>query len=103
MTISYQRDIRPLLDNGQCSAQGACHGSGAGGLTITSTTCKDILRAGGNHGAFVVAGNAEVSTFYLVVSSTLQFRGQMPLGGRKFSIEQQELIRDWINDGAKNN
>lgn len=103
MTISFQKDIRPLLDNARCSARGACHGSGAGSLTITSTACGDILKGAGDHGPLVVAGDAQASSLYLEVSSAFRFQGQMPIGGRKLTSEQQELIRDWINDGAKNN
>lgn len=66
----------------------SCHGTGSASGDLSSYTA--ILD-------FVVPGNADSSE---LVSSLKNFGGRMPRGGT-ISSSEAELIRRWINEGAK--
>ncbi|RMD94596.1 MAG: hypothetical protein D6814_14315 [Calditrichaeota bacterium] len=51
-------------------------------------------------------GNAENSALYLKVLGDVRVGGvqaRMPLGAGSLTTDEINAIRDWINDGAKNN
>lgn len=104
---SFATVVNDVFQRRGCSA-GNCHGSDAGGLTLTgsapdnydqlvnvpSTDFPSILR--------VAPGNAADS--YLV--HRLEGTGsgaRMPLGGRALSTADLQAIKDWINAGAPEN
>ncbi len=51
----------------------------------------------------VVAGNADMSSFYLKLTSTPPFGVQMPSGFPALTACELESVRTWINNGAQNN
>jgi Cytochrome c. len=99
--VSFSNQIQPIF-NSQCTG---CHG-GTGGLTITAgvsynnlvnvfaqSSCTSLKR--------VLPNDADNSVLYKKVSGTT-CGNQMPQGGA-LSTSDIALIRDWINQGAKNN
>jgi hypothetical protein len=108
--VSFANDIRPLFN--RMMAGCGCHmptagGPGAGtvlsGLDLSSLTS---LRAGGaNSGSrIVVAGEPCSSILYLKVEQAPPFGSRMPLGGPPFLTDAEEdLLHDWISEGANNN
>jgi len=91
-TVSFQRDIRPLLSN-ICSA---CHGpdekARKAGLRLD--TREGLLRT-------VVSGKPLQSSLYLRL--TAAGAGKMPPADflRQPSAQQVEKVREWISQGAK--
>ncbi|RME20983.1 MAG: hypothetical protein D6800_12600, partial [Candidatus Zixiibacteriota bacterium] len=102
-TVSFATDIQPILQS-RCAVS-FCHGSGftSGGMTMGGATYNEIISASGFHGPIVVGGDASQSNLYLKTTSTPPFGARMPFGGPFLTTEQQNLIRDWINEGAQDN
>jgi len=102
-TVSFAADIQPILQS-RCAVS-FCHGNGftSGGMTMGTATYNDIIAASGFHGPIVVSGDATQSNMYLKTTPTPPFGSRMPFGGPFLTTEQQDLIRDWINDGAQDN
>jgi hypothetical protein len=109
-SVSFSGDIRPLFN--RMMAGCGCHmpsasGPGAGtqlsGLDLSSLAA---LRAGGaNSGSrIVVAGEPCSSILYLKIEQAPPFGARMPLGGPPFfTDEEEDLLHDWISEGAANN
>lgn len=91
--ISFSNDILPIFES-RCVN---CHG---GQRTSEGLSLKtyDTLLAGSKNGAVLIAGDADHS---LLVELSAQ--GKMPKRGPKLTPEQVQLLKDWINAGAKNN
>lgn len=89
-TVSYTRDIQPIL-NANCVR---CHG-GIAGLWLTD---YEHTMLGGINGPVVVPGNPDASPLYTYVSA-----GLMPPDAPPLSDEAVELIRQWIAEGAPKN
>ena len=99
--ISFHAHILPIL-----SANCSCHrgGNSSGGLRLDS---YDTLILGGNNNNTnpeIVPKNATKSLIYQKVSMPKPPVGErMPQGGPYLSIEDQLKIKNWIDQGAKNN
>jgi len=92
-TVFFSIDILPLFQ-ANCIH---CHG-GAGGLDLQSW--QDLM-AGGNSGAVVIPGDAENS---LIVRRLDGRRPPtMPLDGPPLTTAEIDVIRTWIDEGAKDN
>jgi hypothetical protein len=108
--VSFTNDIRPLFNRmtGGCgchmpSAAGPGTGTQLSGLDLSSLAS---LRAGGasSGSRIVVAGEPCSSILYLKVEQAPPFGSRMPLGGPPFfSDEEEDLLHDWISEGANNN
>ncbi len=94
--VSYRTDILPILENSGCVG---CHG-GTNGLTVSSVAG---LLHGGLHGPAVVPGNADSSNIVRKISPNPPFGDRMPQGGPYLSTATIQLIRTWIDQGAKDN
>lgn len=93
---SFQLNVKPIFSNNGCLS---CHG-GNGGLYLTSVA--SILQ-GGNHGPAVIPGSADSSNIIRKLSPTPPFGDRMPRGGPYLADSTVQIIRTWINEGAKNN
>jgi hypothetical protein len=62
------------------------------GKTSTSTTCPNK--------AFIVPGQPDQSLFYAKLTSP-QCGGRMPLGGDPLTSAQLDMVKSWIEAGAK--
>jgi hypothetical protein len=94
--ISFAQHVLPILQSRGCTG---CHG-GSGGLTVSSVAS---LLTGGNHGAAIVAGQADNSNLIKKLSAPPPFGSRMPLGGPYLADSTIAVIRTWINQGALNN
>jgi WD40 repeat protein len=91
---TYTNEIAPLIEK-RC---GGCH-AGEAKMGEFSVNTFATLMSGGNHGKPVVAGRAEESLLYQIVIGKAYPR--MPMDGTTLSDGETNLIRDWINAGAK--
>lgn len=94
--LSFQSDVRPILQRNGCIS---CHG-GSGGLVVGSVA--DLLK-GGNHGPAIVAGNADGSNIIRKLLLTPPFGDRMPQGGPYLADSTIQILKNWINQGAKDN
>lgn len=97
--VSYELDVKPILDS-RCVS---CHQPGgagyqASGLDLTS---YEGLMKGTKHGAVVVPGEPLTSNLNVLIEGRAQV--QMPHDQRPLLRPQQQIIRDWVKQGAKNN
>jgi hypothetical protein len=70
---------------------------------IDATGSNTALLPGSPDGKVIQPGSAASSTLYTKTTSSPPFPGQMPPGPTKLTLTQQNLIRDWINQGAQDN
>ena len=85
------------------SAAGPGTGTQLSGLDLSSLSS---LRAGGasSGSRIVVAGEPCSSIIYLKVEQAPPFGSRMPLGGPPFLTDEEEnLLHDWIAEGANDN
>lgn len=94
--VSFQTDIKPIFQTHGCAS---CHG-GNGGLFVGSVA---QLLQGGSHGPAIVPGNADASNIIKKLSPNPPFGDRIPFGGPYLPDSTIELMRTWINQGAKDN
>jgi len=87
--VSYATDIAPLW--GQCVG---CH-NGNTPPNLDTDSFTNLLNG------YVVAGDADASTLYKSLLGTGGVSLMPP--GSKWSNTKINLVKDWINQGAKNN
>ncbi len=98
-TLTYQADIKPVLDQ-YCVE---CHKPGAKG-TEKSGLLLDSYAAtmrGTNFGPVIIAGQSINSTLYRLISNKADPSLRMPHDKAPLSEEAVNKIRDWIDQGAK--
>ena len=91
--VSFENDIQPILEK-RCTK---CHSGEfpSEGLNMES---YESLMSGSQNGLVIIAGDSTNSLIFQKIES-----GEMPKRGQDLTIEQIELIRQWINEGALNN
>ena len=109
--VSYAADVRTILI-GSCAKAAFCHGTldtslAGGGLAMGATAeYTTIMSATGHNtgGRVVVPDSSNESTLYRKTLETPPFGNRMPQDGPPFlNIEQQQRIRDWIDQGSPDN
>lgn len=94
--VSFTKDVQPILTK-NC---GGCHGAtgnARGGLRLSS---YENMEKGGESGALLTIGNANASLIMRRITGP--DNQKMPPGNRpRLSNEDIQTIRDWINQGAK--
>lgn len=109
--VSFALDIRPVLDRPRGEAGCGCHTPSNGTPSGIALSGLDLgsyhaLRQGGVYtGAqIVVPGDACSSELMSKLGATPAYGARMPLDGPPFlSAEEEQLIHDWIVEGAEDN
>jgi len=101
--VSYQQHIQEAIFNISCLV--ACHdGIREAGLELTSW---ETLMEGGDNGPVVEIGNAEASPLVWSVEGRndlgISVSLMPPAGFPQLNGTEIRLIKDWIDQGAKNN
>ena len=108
--VSYTEDVQPILFTSCLS----CHDKDSEGYLTSgfSLDSYDAVMKGTKFGAVVVPGSSESSSLYLVVAHKTAPEIHMPphtdnalAEGRGVSLtdEQIETVKNWIDQGARNN
>jgi hypothetical protein len=97
--VSFKLDVFPILAS-RCVS---CHSPGGtgykeSGLDLTS---YEGLMKGTKHGPIVVPGDPLTSNLDVLIEGRAQV--QMPHDQRKLLKCQQNIIRNWVKQGAENN
>jgi hypothetical protein len=95
VTVSFKKDIKPILEK-SCYK---CHGSKKQKGSLRLDQPKEIVAGGGN-GAIVVPGDADRSALYSLTTLDSGDDDVMPSKGDHLTKEQTEKIRLWIKQGA---
>ena len=93
--VDYNNSIQPVFDE-RC-ATASCHGTGSGGLYLTSYA--QLMAGTSNHGPVVIPGEGEGSILVQKLRGTAGFGSAMPLSG-PLSDDTIDLISLWIDEGA---
>ena len=99
---SYNTDVKPLLDK-YCMR---CHGKGGEGSEASGLRMDDYdsLMKGTKHGPVIKAGDSFTSVLVMLVEGRADPALRMPHDdGDAPSPEEIEVIKTWIDQGAKNN
>jgi hypothetical protein len=104
--VSFSLDIEPLMDRASTEGGCSCHNAGTtapSGFDMTSLT--SMRRGGATSGSkIIVAGDPCNSYLVQKVSPAPPNGARMPLVGPPFwTDDEQQLLKDWIAEGAKNN
>ena len=97
--VSYELDVYPIL-SGRCVE---CHQAGGSGFETSGldlSTYEGLMK-GTKFGPIVVPGEPLTSNFNVLIEGRAQV--QMPHNQRPLLKVQQNIIRDWVKQGAKNN
>ena len=95
--VSYGRQVAPIF---------AMHCAGCHGLSNPSSDLRvtrfEALRAGGDIGGEIVPGHPEQSVLMYFIEGKRGPRQRMPQNSPPLSAGQIAVIRQWIQEGAKN-
>lgn len=91
--ISYVNDVLPILKS-RC---GSCHGTNNPREGLIVTTYVGLM-AGSKNGLVVIPNDPENSILIKQIRD-----GEMPKRGPKLTLEQLQILVDWILQGALNN
>jgi len=99
--VSFQRDINPVLQK-NCAA---CHAAGGVGYVASgfSVASYDSVMKGTKFGPIITPGVSISSTLVLLLEGKVHPSIQMPRDSKPLPPQEVELIKRWINAGAKNN
>ena len=93
-TPSFAKDVAPILA-ANCAG---CHASNVAMGTLDLDTFAGIQK-GGHSGPVIVPGKSGESLLYLRITGAVT--PAMPLSGKKLADGEIEIIRKWIDAGAK--
>ena len=97
--VSFTDDVQPIF-NQNCTS---CHPS-SGNLDLTASNSYNQLvnvDASGYSAKRVVPGDPEHSVLYKKIDGSGAYGSNMPLGG-SLSAAQIAIIKQWIEEGARN-
>lgn len=100
--VSYSAEVKPFLDS-YCVR---CHSEGGSGLEASGLRMDDYesLMAGTVHGPVVKPGESFTSALVMLVEGRADPSLRMPHDdGETPTQEEIELVKIWIDQGAKNN
>jgi hypothetical protein len=99
--ISFATQVKPVLDQNcvECH-KAAGQGYGKSGLRLDS---YESLMAGTKFGPVVKPGSSISSSLYLLVAGKADPSIRMPHNRDPLPAQSVELIKNWIDQGAKNN
>jgi len=99
--VSFKDDVVPILQVRcmECHQPGA-EGYAQSGLDLTS---YDGVMKGTKFGPVVVPGDAMMSNFLVVVDGRASQAIRMPHERKKLTKCEIDILRRWVNAGAKNN
>lgn len=103
--VSFSRDLLPLFKRDIDEVSGcACHSPVGIGFMLSGLdlTTYSKARAGGNisRTANIIPGDPCASIIVQKSSPAPPFGGRMPLNGAYLSADEQQLLHDWIAEGA---
>lgn len=93
--IDFVNQVLPILQT-SCAVSG-CHNAGSKKDGVILDTYKNIMETGG-----INAGDANSSKLYEVLVETGNDIMPPTSSGMSLSASQKNIIKDWINQGAKN-
>jgi hypothetical protein len=99
--VSFQQDVMPILKT-RCLG---CHVTGGKGYEksgLLMDSYENLLK-GTKYGKVIIPGNSLNSVFNQVVEGRVDESITMPHGGEQLVKTEIEILKTWVDQGAKNN
>ena len=93
---SFESEILPILQ-AKCSK---CHGKEKQNSELRLDTVEGIIKGGGSGEPLMVKGDAESSLIISFIKSDDADEKMPPEGEPQLTVEEQDLLVRWINEGA---
>jgi len=99
--ISFSKDVMPIFVE-HCTQ---CHKAGGVGYSESGFLMEDYasIMQGTRLGPVIQPGQSHASTLQILVEHKADISINMPKGGIKLPKDNIEIIKKWIDQGAKNN
>jgi Planctomycete cytochrome C len=99
--VSFSADVQPILKQ-YCLE---CHVPGGAGYLASGydMSSYETFMKGGKFGAFVIPGDPLDSNLIILVEGRAHPTIRMPHGREKLSESEIEVLKAWVQQGAKNN
>ena len=100
--VSYKTDVAPILDK-HCKS---CHTPGQAGYVASGFDLQgyDSLMKGTRYGPVVLPGDPLTSALVMLIEGRVDPSIKMPHGGvNPMTDAEIKTIRQWVEQGAKNN
>lgn len=99
--VSFSAEVRPILEKNclECHVPGGA-GYQASGFDMSS---YESFMKGGKFGAFVIPGDPFSSNLIVLVEGRAHPSIRMPHGRAKLDEREIEVLKVWVQEGAKNN
>ncbi|MCB1823843.1 MAG: hypothetical protein KDJ54_04360 [Candidatus Competibacteraceae bacterium] len=102
--VSFQKDVYPILKANCAECHTAPDGEGYTKSGLALSTYEELMR-GTKMGPVIIPGQSLNSSLNRLIEGRpgVDSSIQMPHGKVKLPEEQQAIIRQWVDQGAKNN
>ena len=99
--VSFSADVQPIIKE-YCLE---CHEPGGAGYAASGfdMSSYDAFMKGGKFGAFVIPGDPFSSNLIVLVEGRAHPSIRMPHGREKLPESEIEVLKAWVQEGAKNN
>ncbi len=99
--VSFSTDVYPILERNCVS----CHSDGGEGATRSGLTMESYegLMQGTRYGPVIEPGSSVSSTLVILVEQKAHPSINMPKGGTPLPQPAVDVIKTWIDQGAKRN
>ena len=99
--VSFAKDVHPVLKK-ECLE---CHAKGEKGHTESGLSMETYaeLMAGTRYGPVIEPGSAVSSTLVRLIDHKADASINMPHDKSKIPADEIKVIKQWINEGARNN
>jgi hypothetical protein len=98
--VSFSQHVLPIFQQHGCTD---CHGAGLQENNLRVDSVSRLLQGGLSGEPAIIPGNADGSMLIRQMSDNPPLGNRMPLDGPPVPQNQQNIVRDWINEGAEDN
>lgn len=99
--VSFEKDVKPVLQK-HCVGCHSTSGKGYAASGFSVESYSDVMK-GTKFGPVIVPGSSVSSTLQRLVEHKANPSLDMPQGAVSLPKEQLEIIKAWIDGGARNN
>lgn len=100
--MSFKDDVLPIFKLYCVSCHSAPNGEGYKVSGLDLTTYQSVMK-GTKYGPMIVPGNADYSNLMWLLDWKASPQLRMPHGKKQLPVGERNIIRTWINQGAKDN
>ena len=98
--VSFRNDVRPILEANCLECHRPPDGKGYIKTGLSMATHAEIMR-GTIYGPVIVPGDSRHSILNMLVEGRADLSMRMPHGRRSLSSEEVEILRLWVEYGAR--